>query len=503
MILLAVTAGIARSRYLVVAALSCVISVTVLWSTAGRVLYWDEVDYAIAAQLGVVANAVEAGSMSPGDFVRFVQARLRGTAPDLPAGYDEARDPLVLRHYHPPLVVAGVSLLAGPQDPIDERRIRAIQMLGAIALILAIAFAHRQLSARPTPVGTVLVTGLAAYLSVHAFLLLHFHGWLAVWTVLAVSVLVRFLKAPRRPTLVLLAAVLALASLTLESAAFVILGAVIAFILSRYVWRSTRASWAQLATIAVATFVFVVVLWPGAIFGISLVKIPALYAYRIVLGQEYSTVASAASGVIRGLLPYIFAIAVAVLLLLRTRRETIAQWGPFIVIALAYAVVFARFAYDARYLAPAVAAGLPLVGLAVDGVRDRRAAGALLIAVAAISLYAIPAWWQDADDRPRADIDWLRSELRGRESLVDGGHIAEYYLGPEYSIERLFLSADGTRLRVREDLTYRDLGLDDLAGKTVVILARRGVQLPVERELLADCSFTPRPTLRLYDCPLR
>jgi hypothetical protein len=79
--------------------------VALLWQTHGALLSWDEVDYLDAAKLGVWANATDAGSLSPGEFVRFSLAKRSGRAVALPPGYDEERDPLLVRHYHPPFVV--------------------------------------------------------------------------------------------------------------------------------------------------------------------------------------------------------------------------------------------------------------------------------------------------------------------------------------------------------------------------------------------------------------
>src|SRR5262245_23933788 len=87
------------------AALAALVVATSLWPRYGSLLDWDEASYVAAARLGAWANMADRGSLPPADFARFGLAKWRGQAAVLPAGYDETRDPLLLRNLHPPFTV--------------------------------------------------------------------------------------------------------------------------------------------------------------------------------------------------------------------------------------------------------------------------------------------------------------------------------------------------------------------------------------------------------------
>src|SRR5262245_7238928 len=86
--------------------------IALLWPEQASLLHWDEVDYVNAAKLGVPANAWDIGSLSPREFLKFGLSKVRGESPALPDSYDEQRDPFVLRHHHPPLVIFLLSTVA-------------------------------------------------------------------------------------------------------------------------------------------------------------------------------------------------------------------------------------------------------------------------------------------------------------------------------------------------------------------------------------------------------
>ena len=95
----------------------------------GALFTWDEVDYAQAARQGFVANWLEEGGLSLPAFLGFVQARLDDTPVVFPKGYDEATDPLNLRHLHPPLLTYMMVPFSGAQS---ERVLRLVLLLGRV-----------------------------------------------------------------------------------------------------------------------------------------------------------------------------------------------------------------------------------------------------------------------------------------------------------------------------------------------------------------------------------
>lgn len=472
--------------------------VAALWPAHGKTLSWDEADYASAAKLGIVANALEHGSLSPTDFVAFALAKRSGAPPSLPPSYDEATDPFVLRHLHPPFTVYLVSAIAGDQRPVDERLLRAPQLLGALALISALVIAYRSLSTRPRVLSYVLVALGSAWLSVLLFAILTPHGWSAVWTVVATVRLVLWLRSGTARDAALLGVPLGGAVLTLETGPVIWVVVALAFVGRRRLVGAARGSWRQLG-IAFAIAVAVVVLaWPGSVLSISLLKTPAFLAYRILLGQEYEGTERnvLAAGIV--LLPALVLVPAACLVLWR-RGGPSADWRVHLVGAVAYAAAFSRFAIMPEYLGSAVAVALPIVGLAVEGLS---VSGVAVFAAAGVLAAAAtsPRWWPDPSDPARADIVRLSGELRGRSALVEGAHIVRYYLGPGYDLRPVTQSAGLVSLLARRDGEYVELGRSDVVGKVVVLRIRQQAPSRIERELLARCAVTEQATMRLYDC---
>src|SRR5262245_59030111 len=101
--------------------------------------------------MGVAANLLERGSMEPGEFLRMARAKRTGVLYETPAGYDEAHDPLLRRHYHPPAVVAWLALLPTQRELVP----RLAQLAAGAAFIVLVIRLYRRVSPRPNGTGLV------------------------------------------------------------------------------------------------------------------------------------------------------------------------------------------------------------------------------------------------------------------------------------------------------------------------------------------------------------
>lgn len=481
-----------------------VASAVLLWPHHGMLLNWDEVDYVKAARLGAWANAFERGSLSLPQFVRFARAKISGTNPVLPDGYDESRDPLLLRHYHPPLVVL---LLSAVSSSRDERVIRSVQLLGALALTLTVVFSYWSISSVGWP-GALLVSLLTLWMSQGLFSFVSSHGWEAVWTTATAVFLSRWLEAGKSSAGLLLCASLALAFLTLESGLFVWAAAVMCLV----IWRSPSPSpegtaaflWRYLAVGTVLTILFAVAVWPGCVVKVSCLKIPALHLYKLWLREEYSIRSSnvSPSELLTSLAPTFALGLLASLWLFLTQRSDLRRWGPFVVIGGLYGVLMARFAIAPRYLLPALAPFVCVVGVAVDRA-PRKWGRALFVVVGFLTVAATSPNSPNAvsDRQSRQDLHWLGVALLGREALVDGGHTYQYYLGPSYTVRPVILSHQG-EITFREAGHYRAVRRADIDGKILVI--RKGWSGGRSAAaLLGSCKRVERFTVTVYDCAER
>lgn len=366
-----------------------VIAAVLLWPAHGVLLNWDEVDYVNAAQLGPQANALERGSLSPIQFVNFALTKMSGKRSGLPAGYDERRDPLLLRHYHPPFVVF---LLSAVSPFRSERLIRGVQLVGALALTLTIAFSYRSLSGSVGWSGMLLVMLLTLWLVRLLFASVSFHGWAAVWATTTAALLGRWLSARTGIIAFFLCTSLALMLLTLETGILVWAGAILCLVF----WGAStgrpgedRFPWRPLVQGTGLTTLFVVLVWPGSVIQASLLKIPALYAYRIWLGEEYAGVSGQWPILVRALVPLLVLSPLACLCLFLVDRAGLPRWGPFVVVGGLYGLALARFALQPQYLLPAFAPFIPIAGAASDRVPFRRSR--LVLSVVTLLMIGI-AW---------------------------------------------------------------------------------------------------------------
>jgi hypothetical protein len=480
-----------------------------LWPAHGLLLDWDEVDYVNAARLGPLANTLDIGSLSPREFVRFALAKRHGTAPSLPDGYEEQSDPLVLRHYHPPFVVILLSLISSLKS---ERALRLVQLVGSLLFVAVILFSLKSITGSVGWTELLVVSLLTLQLIQLSFGSIAFHGWEGVWSTASAAMLSKWLRAPRPAIGFLLCAAAALALVTLETGAVVWIGILICL----FVWSPPRPdgrpriSWRQLAVGFGVTLVFVLFVWPGAAAKTSLLKIVAFHVYRVGRGEEYAETLQHLARIIWPLLPVLaLSLLSAAYLLWRHRSESV-KWGPFLVVGVLYGISVGSFAIGLQYLVPALAPLLCVVGFAAYRIGMILGSYFRVGLAGLVALLVFPVIWPG--DRPahaqtenqmrRAEVRWLANLVGGRDTLIDGGHVYQYYLGPEYSIQPITVAYDGKELLVRTRGRYRALRREDVEGRIVVIQndRKRFLSGPVPSAMLADCPRINRPIFRVYDC---
>lgn len=294
--------------------------VVLLWSHHGSLLSWDEVDYVNAAGFGVAANAFERGSLSPLDFAQFALSKATKGESFLPPGYDQQRDPFILRHYHPPFVVFLLAVL--PQVE-SERVVRSVQLLGALLLIVTMVLAYRSIAGPTGWSGMILVSALPLWMSRLAFGSLFFHWWEAIWVTITAALLALLGRSRGVGDTRLR---LALALLTLETGLVVWLGAVLWFLVSR--WCGVRAGESgfilrDLPLGLLVAALLVAMVWPGSFSKSSILKTVATRVYAVQLGKEYASVAY--GEIVRGLLPVVVLGAASLAWLLSSNRLDLRQ----------------------------------------------------------------------------------------------------------------------------------------------------------------------------------
>lgn len=473
------------------------------WLLAGahrEMLDWDEVDYVNAAALGMSANALERGGLGLWDFVRFARAKYEGARPVLPAGYDEARDPLLLRHYHPPGFAYALTPTAGAGA---EWVVRLPLLAGAGLFLLAFLYALQVAAGGPSPVVLALGAATAAWLAILGFVRVQGHGWLAVGA-LALGVGLVGDRAPGQPAARRLTVfALAWTGLMLESAAFLWIAAAAFLVWCRGAWEPR--AWREATLTLGAAAVLVAATWPGAVVQASPLRVVGLYAYRLALGEEYAGVARR---LVSSFVPYLPLLVLALPLLSggrrpipdapgRPDRDT---WRVLLFLGLFYALPMAAVALAPQYVLGGLApvAVVLVAKLGEVGPRNR-------VAFAVAWLLAVGIWGAlpppyPRDAAARADYQALARRAQGRTLWADGGHIARRYLTPGQDVRGLTVSRDGADLTRRWGGAYLPVSAEDLAGALVSIMAYRDAA-PGRPAPLAACQREELHTMVLYDCP--
>ena len=463
------------------------------WQAQERLLSWDEVSYANAAEMGFVSNWMESGALSAKSFAALVRARLHRAPFVSPARYVEERDPLLLRHLHPPLMVY---LLTPVPDSGSERIHRVPLLLVALGMLSGLIFGLARLG-RTDSWSLVLGSSVGGWASVQVAERIQFHGLAAATALAAVAAGCAWRESRSERARLTLIVFLALLALSLETSV-VVWGA-----LGLWLWRNQIEA-REVAKVYGWALLLVLVLWPGGLINVSPARTAANYAYRFMLGDEYATVGARVPLLIWSLLPFLVLVMMSAVVWLRRSRaiECTPVCGAYMWCGAAYGLVMVPVGLSVTYQLPAVML-LSVPAIAIVGSRGvgRLAKGVTLVLVVA-SVVAVQASRSDGASvtSQRADLEWLEVTVAGERLMADGAHIFQWY-HPNLDIRAINVAPGGAALLRRIAGNYEPLTRAELIGGFVLILTRRGdVREIASNELLSGCSATERTLFLLFDC---
>lgn len=486
------------------ALLAMLITIATLWPTHGLLLNWDEVDYINASRLGIGANMFDRGSLTPAQFIAFVKAKAHHQAPVSPESYDETTDPVVLRHFHPPFVFYLQALIG---THAGDRESRRAQLLGAAALLAALFFLYRSLSLRPTLAGLIALAIVGITACWILFSSISCHGWMAVWTTLTCGFVVRWRRQPSARNAVGIVVSVALAAITLESALLLTIAVIV--VLAPMAWRWLRppeasmVRWRAILVCVGGGIAFMMLLWPAGVFGLSIVKTAALYAYRLLAigGREYSDVGAGYRIIVRNLAPCLLAALLGVWSSVRSGRDSHVDWRPVAFIGGIYTVALAGVAISPTYLLPGLVVLAALGVVALDRIPSIPIRIALIAALLALSTgpYRQLTEMKAEDAVVRQDVQWLLS-VDTSALLADGGHVFSFYLG--HPVPELNVGYEKQALNLRVHSVYLPLTQASIHRHFLLILKQRAGFFGPGRgeDQLRGCRRTDRVTFVLYDC---
>lgn len=262
-------------------------------------LSWDEVHYSTLADKGILYNALEKNSLSFIGFYEIGKARAKKDTllnNELVKKYnypDENLNPFYLRHYHPPLATYYWSLFTSSSDIFQkDKSLRISNILLGFAAILSIFLAiylANILSKKTIVLGVVLSIFLVvSNIFNYSFESLNFHTFQFIFSIIFIASFMRWFKQPSLKKSIFLGVTTALMFLTLETALFIVGGALFALLILKQINLFFRF----FIPIFGSFIISIIILWPGVVKTLAPLKTWIMYGARIFLkgNDEYSKV---------------------------------------------------------------------------------------------------------------------------------------------------------------------------------------------------------------------
>ena len=470
-------------------------------------LNWDETDYANAARKGILANAVEAGSLSITQFVRLSLLKKNKQEDKiselkLP---EESGDIFLLRHFHPPFPTYYWSFFSHYDGERMTERMRLGNIIWAfisVAVMIICLYLITQ-NASQTILGGLMLS--VFYLSdafTSGFYSINFHIFHLPACIFFCSMLVLYIEEPKQMNSFLVSIALIILVGTLEMGVFVALAALFWGLVSGY--RKVLFSGRKVAEMLVMCSGFLILFWIGIFRTLSPAKAYLTYFYRIFAksNEEYERVSyldnwinyfsenSALFVLIAG------GVAYGVYLLVK-RRITGAEMLPML-IGLSYCVVMTPFMLAPVYVLPAI--GMVVFGIVFMVMRSHInflseiGVSSLSVIACAFVFFNLPA--ESPQKRIFEQTEELRKNLypllRNQENIyANGAHILNFYLPLEKPIKPLerFSIADPD-FYIRKNYRYEDFKPEILKGKADAVILLRWMNYPESKlKFLEEAGF--------------
>jgi hypothetical protein len=328
---------------------------------AKKYLTWDEVDYATAAQQGLLNNALAKGSVSFFQFLEIARGKQSGFVSG--AKYpSERNDPFILRHFHPVLPVYYWSFFSSIDVAKQDFLLRLSSVFVQLFCIgLMLIYSRRLWKGNKDALAiTLLIVSVfvSSQIFTQPFLTLNFHIYFLPASILFVFFLIRYLEDTSKRNVIQLAFVSAILIYTLETFIFIFVGAMVSIVLLK-----KKISKENLLLFVVALAAIMILLFPGVLRTLEPVKSWAMYAYRLISmkNEEYKSVSVAANAfnLVKENYWLLLLIAAGYIKILTNRKMLPENLIP-LVTGLIYLILILPFSIAPSYLLPAM--GLLFIG---------------------------------------------------------------------------------------------------------------------------------------------
>ena len=267
------------------------------YTTINNHLGWDELNYETLSRKGISYNAFEKNSLNFLEFYKIGKARadkdtlLNSQLVQQFKYPDENENPFYLRHYHPPLANYYWSLFINEGNIIqNDKNLRSSNIwLGFIAVFSLFLALYISKKINLTTCFYAIVLSSLLVLSTifnYSFERLNFHTIQFICSLIFIGTLMRWFNLPNRKTAFALGLSVALMFVALETALFVVSGAIIGLIFVRKLKQLLRS----LMVVFIAFVIGMLALWPGVIKTLAPIKTWIMHFARIFLkgNDEYA-----------------------------------------------------------------------------------------------------------------------------------------------------------------------------------------------------------------------
>jgi hypothetical protein len=336
-------------------------------STIQDHLEWDELNYETLARKGLMYNALEKNSLNFVQFYKIGKARADKDTilnKELVKQYnypDENENPFYLRHYHPPLATYFWSFFVDESNiGNNDNNLRIsniiLGLISIIAFILAIRLSTNL--SKNVMFYMLIVLNLFMFSPIfhYSFHRLNFHTVLFIVGIIFMAFLMKWIRQPNNKNALILGVSTALMFISLETALFIVSGALLGLILT----KNIKVFFRSLIRIFIGFVLGMIVLWPGVVKTLAPIKTWIMYLARIFLkgNDEYSgvSIVDMWAAIYAENIVLISFLVVAFAVLLVNYRKSLLERDIIIpyAVALFYLVLISPFIMNKTYVFPAL-----------------------------------------------------------------------------------------------------------------------------------------------------
>ena len=460
-------------------------------SPPGRILNFDEIDYLNASRKGFWANAFDSSSLGIKNFLSLSLWKLNIISSPLKFfEYNESIDTFLLRHFHPPFlqyISSYFSFIPREDFETTEKFVFLLRWgLGSIFIISSYSVSALLFKVKKKNAYYLVKILFISYSALLLSLYLQYHLLIAIVLQVTAFSFLNLLNNQIKKNFLIFSLTLAFSIISLETSLFsIIILSIIYFFINI---KKTNSILNLLRKISLyfwfLPFTLSLILWPGALFKLSIFKSYGMYIYKLFfIKTEWSGVFDYErfTLILSVLLVYIALLALSVIFIINAKSFKFSMKSPYIIFfifGISYTFCMLPFSLFHTYMLP----GLFLATLPVLEILNYEIIqNSLFKFTNFIIVFCISIGFLQLN---MGFYEYFYAGFPGKKSLnniaeivskkdfniySDAGHILEFYL-PQFSsrINDIKLIKENNsinskfKLFIRENQEYKEIKYDSI-----------------------------------------